>query len=344
MMFQIAYLPGDGIGPEVARAAKEVLDAISDRHDFSLRYSEHPIGDAIDQCGEPCPDETLRACLDADAVLFGAVGGPKWEVGCVRPEAGLLRIRKEMRLFANLRPVRLIPGLEALSPLRPEIVAGTDLLVIRELTSGMYYGEHLEGDKFASDSCNYSYDEIVSVSRVAFETARKRRNKVTSVDKANILATSRLWRSTVTQLHQSEYADVELEHMLVDAMAMRLIQAPADFDVVVTENLFGDILSDETSIFVGSIGLAPSASLGNGPKGLYEPIHGSAPDIAGEDRANPVGAILSGAMLLRYSLNQNEAAETVERAVHATLEGFRTSDLGGTTSCSELSTQIIAHL
>jgi len=346
MSFHIAYLPGDGIGPEVAGAAREVLDAVSRQYNFSLTYSEHSVGgNALDQFGVPCPDETLRACLDADAVLFGAVGGPQWEVGSVRPEAGLLRIREEMKLFANLRPVTLIPGLESLSPLRPEVSANTDLLIIRELIGGMYYGEHQEGDLFARDHCDYTREQILSVSRLAFETARKRRNKVTSVDKSNILATSRLWRKTITELHELEYADVELDHVLVDAMAMKLVQAPTEFDVVVTENLFGDILSDEASVFAGSIGLAPSASLGRESRGLYEPIHGSAPDIAGQGKANPIGSILSGALLLRYSLGQEDAAVAVEQAVRDTLrKGHRTSDLGGSSSCTELTAQIISCL
>ena len=328
---RIALLPGDGIGPEVTAAARQVLEVAAARHDQPLEFTEHDFGGAaIDACGEPLPDETLQSCLGADAVFLGAVGGPKWDGAPKRPEQGLLGIRKALGLFANLRPVTLFAGLEHLSPLKPERAEGMDLLIVRELTGGLYFGNRTEGTKRASDSCVYTEDEVRRVARVAFEAARQRSGRVTSVDKANVLATSRLWRHTVESVRAAEFADVALDHVLVDAMAMKLIEGPSRFDVILTENLFGDILSDEASVIPGSIGLAPSASIGAGHGGLYEPIHGSAPDIAGQSKANPLGAILSAAMLLRHALGEEQAARDVEAAVREALKaGETTGDLGG---------------
>ncbi len=330
-MAVIAFLPGDGVGPEVANAAKRVLDAAAKKFSLSLDYQDCFFGGAgIDAMGDPFPKETKEACLGADAIFLGAIGGPKWDGAKRRPEAGLLEMRKALGVYANLRPVSVAAGMEHLSPLRDERVTGVDMLIVRELTGGMYFGERTEGETRATDECVYTRDEVTRVARIAFEAARKRKNRVVSVDKANVLATSRLWRSAVIELHKAEYSDVELSHMLVDAMAMKLIQAPADYDVILTENLFGDILSDEASVLSGSIGLAPSASLGDGARGLFEPIHGSAPDIAGQGKANPAGAIMSAAMMLRYSLNEGAAANAIEAAVSKALASGRgTGDIGG---------------
>ena len=342
MTATIVVLPGDGVGPEVAGAACRILETVAKKFALDLAFDERPFGGAaIDLCGDPFPAETIEACLKADAVFLGAVGGPKWDGGGPRPEAGLLALRKTLGLFANLRPIRVLPGMEAFSPLKSERAVGTDLLIVRELTGGVYFGEREEGTETASDACTYSREEVSRVARVAFEAARGRRGKVTSVDKANVLATSRLWRATVNALNETDYSDVELGHVLVDAMAMKLIQAPASFDVILTENMFGDILSDEASVIAGSIGLAPSASLGGAGAGLYEPIHGSAPDIAGEDKANPVGAILSAAMLLRFSLGAEDAAAAVEQAVEKAITGGAgTADIGGSDSCSGFAAKI----
>ena len=344
MTFRIAFLPGDGVGPEVAAAARRVMMRAGEIFGVPMKFEDYDFGGvAIDRHGDPLPPETLTECLEADAVFLGAVGGPKWDKGGPRPETGLLALRKHLGVYANLRPIRVMPGKEALSPLKEEAARGTDILIIRELTGGLYFGEKHEGTERASDNCVYTREEVTRIARIAFEAARARRGKVTSVDKANVMATSRLWRATVIALHETEYPDVELEHVLVDAMAMKLIQRPAQFDVVLTENLFGDILSDEASVIAGSIGLAPSASLGDGARGLYEPIHGSAPDIAGQDKANPAGAILSGAMLMRFSLNAENAARAIERAVEATIEkGFGTGDIGGRDSCSEFAERAAA--
>ncbi len=330
-MKTIAFLPGDGVGPEVAGAGRRVLETTAKKFSLTLAFTDCLIGGgAIDACGDPLPLETRDACLAADAVFLGAIGGPKWDNSKRRPEAGLLELRKALGVYANLRPVRVAAGMEHLSPLRPERVTGVDMLIVRELTGGMYFGKREEGEARASDECLYTRYEVIRVARIAFEAARKRNGRVASVDKANVLATSRLWRSAVNQLHTAEYRDVELSHILVDAMAMKLIQQPSSFDVILTENLFGDILSDEASVLSGSIGLAPSASLGEGSRGLYEPIHGSAPDIAGQGKANPVGAILSAAMLLRHSLNETAAAEAIEAAVAKALASGRgTGDIGG---------------
>ena len=346
MTKEIAFLPGDGVGPEVAASARQAMEKAARIYDISLSFEEFAFGGAgIDQFGEPFPAAAREGCAKADAVFLGAVGGPKWEGGAIRPEAGLLELRKALQLFANLRPTRLTPGLESLSPLKADRVAGVDLLIVRELIGGLYFGARQEGDVRATDECVYTRDEIIRVARVAFLSARARKGRVTSVDKANVLATSRLWRKTVIELHEAEYADVSLDHMLVDAMAMKLIEAPSGYDVVLTENLFGDILSDEASVISGSIGLAPSASLGSGRAGLYEPIHGSAPDIAGTDKANPVGAILSGAMLFRHSLQAEYAAAAIERAVEKALaEGVGTADIGGNDGCRSFTDKICAFI
>lgn len=346
MSFNIAFLPGDGVGPEVAKAARAVMDKAAEKFSLSLEYQERPFGGAaIDACGDPFPSDTKKACIEADAVFLGAVGGPKWDGGSMRPEAGLLDLRKTLGVYANLRPVSVAAGMEHLSPLNPDRVTGVDMVIVRELTGGMYFGKREEGAETARDECLYTREEVERVARIAFETARKRNGNVASVDKANVLATSRLWRGAVNALHEREYKDVALSHVLVDAMAMKLIQAPAAFDVILTENLFGDILSDEASVLAGSIGLAPSASLGDGKAGLYEPIHGSAPDIAGEDKANPVGAILSAAMMCRYSLEREDAAQAIEAAVSKTLaSGVGTAELGGTDGTVSLTEKICAAL
>ncbi|WP_375204366.1 3-isopropylmalate dehydrogenase [Hyphococcus sp.] len=330
-MAMIAFLPGDGVGPEVADAAKSVLKTVANKFSLTLEFKDCFFGGAaIDACGDPFPPETKEACLSADAVFLGAIGGPKWDKATRRPEAGLLEMRKALGVYANLRPVSVAAGMQHLSPLREDRVTGVDMLIVRELTGGMYFGARSEGNDRATDECLYTKEEVTRVARIAFEAAKKRKGRVTSVDKANVLATSRLWRNAVEELHEAEYKDVELTHMLVDAMAMKLIQAPADYDVILTENLFGDILSDEASVLSGSIGLAPSASLGDGTRGLYEPIHGSAPDIAGQGKANPVGAIMSAAMLLRYSLGEGGAADAIEAAVSKALASGRgTGDIGG---------------
>ncbi len=346
MSQSIVMLPGDGVGPEVAAAARAALDAVAARFDLSFDFAECLFGGAaIDASGNPLPDDTLAACRAADAIMLGAVGGPKWGTGKVRPEAGLLRLRQELNLFANLRPVQGHPALAALSPLREERVKDVDILILRELTGGLYFGEKTRVRDTASDVCTYSRFEIIRAARVAFDAARKRHGHVTSIDKANVLETSRLWRETVTALHAREYQDVGLRHELVDSAAMKLITQPGDYDVVLTENLFGDILSDECSVLAGSIGLLGSASLGAGKSGLYEPIHGSAPDIAGQGIANPVGAITSAAMALRHSLGAPNAADALDRAVFAALaDGARTRDLGGDLNCMQMTQAITGRL
>lgn len=346
MTINIAFLPGDGVGPEVAGAARLVSEAAAEKHGVSIVFEEYDFGGvAIDNYGDPFPASTQAACAKADAILLGAVGGPKWDGGAQRPEQGLLALRKELGLFANLRPVKIFKGHEEQSPLKSDRARDVDLLIVRELTGGAYFGRREEGDDAALDECAYSKDEVLRVARVAFEAARGRSSRVVSVDKANVLATSRMWRKAVNALQASEYPDVALSHEYVDAMAMKLIQAPAYFDVILTENMFGDILSDEASVIAASIGLAPSASLGTGTAGLYEPIHGSAPDIAGEDKANPVGAILSAALMFRSSLNAPEAATAIEKAVEAALaDGRGTADIGGADSCSGLARHIVEAL
>jgi 3-isopropylmalate dehydrogenase len=334
MRAMIAVLAGDGIGPEVMAEALRIVDSVASRFGHTFELSGAAIGgDAIDHHGSPLPEGTLALCTRADAVLLGAVGGPKWDALPLdkRPERGLLALRKELGLYANVRPVRPHPKLAASSPLRPELLEGTDLVVVRELTGGLYFGEKTRGADFASDTCVYTTGEIERVVAVACELARARLRKVTSIDKANVLETSRLWRETATRVARERFPDVAMSHELVDAAAMHLVRRPADYDVIVTENMFGDILSDEASVLGGSIGLLPSASLGDGTRGLYEPIHGSAPDIAGRGIANPYGMIASVAMLLRHSLGlENEACE-VERAVaDAIARGVLTVDLAAT--------------
>jgi 3-isopropylmalate dehydrogenase len=327
----IVILGGDGIGPEVAREGVRVLEAIATRYGHEFRFEEHLIGGAaIDKTQSALPAQTLSACGTADAVLLGAVGGPKWSDpnARVRPEQGLLGLRKALNLFANLRPVTLHPALLDASSLKAEVVRGTDLVVVRELTGGIYFGEKRRTADTATDVCTYSVNEIQRVTRVAGRLARTRRKFIVSIDKANVLETSRLWRSTVDELLRTEFPDVRFEHMLVDAAAMHLIRKPASFDVLLTENMFGDILTDEASMLAGSLGLLPSASVGAGKLGVYEPVHGSAPDIAGEGVANPYATILSVAMLLRLSLDLTTEAKAVEKAVgDAISAGVRTADI-----------------
>ncbi|PKO14723.1 MAG: 3-isopropylmalate dehydrogenase [Chloroflexi bacterium HGW-Chloroflexi-10] len=352
MQANIVLLPGDGIGPEVTRAAVAVLDFVAKKYEHQFDYSEQRIGGcAIDAEGTALGEATLQACQSADAVLLGAVGGPKWDDpnAAVRPEQGLLALRKGMGVFANLRPVRLHPDLAAASPLKPELLAGVDIIVVRELTGGLYFGEPKgqdvqNGVRRGYDTLMYHDYEVERIVDLAFRLAQGRRKKVTSVDKANVLASSRLWRK-VTMEVATRYPDVALEHMLVDTAAMKLVTGPAVLDVVVTENMFGDILTDEASVLAGSMGLLPSASLGAGKNGLYEPIHGSAPDIAGKGIANPVGTILSAAMLLRYSLGLETEAAAIEKAVYEALsDGCRTRDLGGELSTTQMTEEIIKKL
>ncbi|MDX2427137.1 MAG: 3-isopropylmalate dehydrogenase [Xanthomonadales bacterium] len=344
MNAKIVLLPGDGIGPEVTREAELLIKAVAQIHGIDIEMQSGLIGGAaIDATGEPLPEESLVACREADAVILGAVGGPKWSDpdAKVRPEQGLLKIRKELGLFANLRPVRLHPKLVDASPLKPEYLEGVDLMVVRELTGGSYFGEKVEGDDFASDSCTYSRKEIERVVRMAGDIARQRSGKLTMIDKANVMATSRLWRKVTEELMQAEFQDLAYEYILVDAAAMYLISNPARFDVIVTENMFGDILTDEASMLAGSMGMLPSASLAAGKFGLYEPIHGSAPDIAGKGIANPFGMLASVAMMFAYSLDMKEAADQVEQAISDCIsDGDCTPDLGGTLSTSEAGTAV----
>ena len=331
--YTVAVLPGDGIGPEVVTEARKVLQAIGERFGHEFVLEEALVGGAaMEATGVPLPESTLALCRASDAVLFGAVGDPRYDdpQARVRPEQALLAVRQELGLYANLRPVWVHPALADASPLRPELVQGVDLIVVRELTGGIYFGEpRIEGGERALDTMVYTRAEIERIAHLAFRTARGRRRKVTSVDKANVLACSRLWRRTVEAVAQ-DYPDVELEHLLIDAATMHLITRPRDFDVILTANQFGDILSDETSVLTGSMGMLPSASLGGGRFGLYEPCHGSAPDIAGEGIANPLATILSAAMLLRHSLALETEAQAVEDAVAAVLRaGHRTIDLSG---------------
>jgi 3-isopropylmalate dehydrogenase len=327
----IVVLPGDGIGPEVSASAVAVLEAVGAAFGRRFRFEEHLIGGAaIDACGDPLPEPTLEASRSADAVFLGAVGGPRWSDPAltVRPEQGLLRLRRAMGVFANLRPVAPHPALLHASPLRPELLENADLCFVRELTGGLYFGEKGRDGDSAWDVCTYTVAEVERVVRLAGRLARERRGRLTSVDKANVLETSRLWREVTDRVMRDEFPDVELEHALVDAASMQILQNPRHFDVIVTENLFGDILTDEASVLAGSIGVLPSASLAQSGAGLYEPIHGSAPDLAGKDVANPVGAILSSAMLLRHSLGMALEAEAIEAAVFETLSaGIATADL-----------------
>ncbi|MBS0217698.1 MAG: 3-isopropylmalate dehydrogenase [Proteobacteria bacterium] len=331
MQAEILVLPGDGIGPEVTAAAVTVLRNVAARHGHEFTFIERLIGGAaIDATGEPLPADTLAAAKKADAVLLGAVGGPKWSdpKAKVRPEQGLLAIRKALGLYANLRPVKPHPVAFAASPIKPHLLQGVDLVVVRELTGGIYFGDKQRTADSASDLCTYSVEEIERVIRRACRLAMQRNRHVTSVDKANVLETSRLWREVATRVVREEFPEITLEHQLVDSMAMHLLARPREYDVIVTENMFGDILTDEASMLAGSMGLLPSASLGEGRVGLYEPIHGSAPDIAGRGIANPYAAILSAAMLLRHSLGLDAEAQCVERAVNAALAaGHLTADL-----------------
>ncbi len=331
----IALIRGDGIGPEIVAQAVKVLDAVAEKYGHTFTYEEVDMGGcAIDKWGDPLPQEMLDKCLASDSVLLGAVGGPKWEglPGPQRPEKGLLRLRSGMGLYSNLRPAKLWPQLAAASPLKPSIVEkGIDFMVVRELISGVYFGEHRtvdkDGEKVATDEMYYAEHEIERIGRIGFETAMKRRKKLTCVDKANVLDTSRLWRSVMHRL-QAEYPEVEYSEMFVDNAAMQIVKDPSQFDVIVTENMFGDILSDEASMITGSIGMIPSSSLGDGTRGMYEPIHGSAPDIAGQDKANPIGTILSAAMMLKYSFGMDAEAQNIEDAVTKALDsGLRTADM-----------------
>lgn len=344
-MKNIVLLPGDGVGPEVTREAAACLALVSDSYGLGFRFEEHDFGGvAIDRHGTPLPDATLDACRDADAILLGAVGGPQWDAAAERPEKGLLALRAELGLFANLRPTRVLSGLEHLSPLRKQYVTAADVLVVRELTGGSYFGEKKLDADHGSDLCSYSRVEVERIAHVAFKAARARKARVTSVDKANVLSSSKLWRRVVEEVAR-DYPDVALDHLYVDAAAMALIMAPRRFDVILTENMFGDILSDELSALVGSIGLLPSASVGAGGPGLFEPIHGSAPDIAGRNRVNPAGAIASAAMLLETGLGLREAATMLNDALEAALRGgCWTADLQGNASCSDFGAKVRAEL
>jgi 3-isopropylmalate dehydrogenase len=341
MAVRIAVLPGDGIGPEITAPTLELLSELGD-----FAFAEYEFGGAsIDAHGTALTDETLAACRAADAVLLAAVGGPKWDTtdpDAPRPEQGLLGLRKALGLYANLRPVRAVDALLDASPLRREVVERTDLLVVRELTGGIYFGDKTRTADAASDLCVYTAGEVERIARIAFGAAR---SKVTSVDKANVLETSRLWREVVRRVHAEEFPRIELEHALVDSTAMKLITAPRHFDVILTENMFGDILSDEASVVTGSLGLLPSASIGGDGPGLFEPVHGSAPDIAGQGIANPLAMFLSAALMLRHGLGRQAEASALESAVDRALEeGLRTRDLGGTASTAEATQAVLARL
>lgn len=353
---KITVLKGDGIGPEIVDQAIKVLDAVCKKYSHNFTYTEVDIGGcSIDKYGVPITEEGMALCKSADSVLLGAVGGPKWDNvdPSVRPEKALLAVRSELGLFANLRPTKLFPQLADSSPLKESIVGnGIDLMIVRELTGGIYFGkrrtETVDGEKVATDEMTYSEHEIERIGRVAFESARKRGKRLASVDKANVLDSSRLWRATMHRLAE-EYTDVEYSDILVDNTAMQLIKNPGQFDVIVTENMFGDILSDEASMLTGSIGMMPSASLSEGTLGMYEPIHGSAPDIAGLDIANPIGTIMSAAMMLRYSFNMSAEADEIEAAVNKALdEGYRTGDIYKQgfkkVSCSEMGNVIASYI
>ncbi|MGE4588091.1 MAG: 3-isopropylmalate dehydrogenase [Acidaminococcaceae bacterium] len=349
---RITLLPGDGIGPEIVDAAVEVLNAAAKKYNMNLEYDHQLIGGvAIEATGHPLPEATVKSAQTADAVLLGAVGGPKWDnvEPALRPEKALLGIRKALGLYCNLRPMKVSRFVSHLSPLKDERVANADLLIVRELTGGIYFGTHNEaaldenGVETASDIEIYSRPEVERIAKFAFEAAKKRKGKVTSVDKANVLASSRMWRRITAEMHDKDYTEVELNNLYVDNCAMQLVLNPGQFDVILTNNIFGDILSDEASVIAGSIGLLPSASLGDGT-GMYEPIHGSAPDIAGMGIANPLGTILSAAMMLRYSLNADAAAAAIEEAVDRVLaKGYRTPDLAGP-GLTKVSTSEMGHL
>jgi 3-isopropylmalate dehydrogenase len=348
----ITLLPGDGIGPDVTACGRQVLDVIADKHGHAFKYREELIGGAaIDALGDPLPPATVDSCTAADAVLLGAVGGPKWSDpnAKIRPEQGLLKLRSVLGVYANIRPVKIYDELAGASPLKAEILRGVDMLVIRELTGGIYFGKKTRTDTTASDLCEYSTGEIERIVRVAARLAAGRRGKLCSVDKANVLETSRLWRDVTDRLMAAEFPSIELETLLVDAAAMHLLSRPSDFDVIVTENMFGDILTDEASMLAGSLGMLPSASLGDSKVGLYEPIHGSAPDIAGMGIANPCATIASAALMLRHSLGLEDEASAVEAAIAAAIAGgARTADIvseGETqVSTSEMTAEIIGCL
>ena len=352
MNFKLTLLPGDGIGPEIVAEAVPVLDVVASKHGHSFTYTERLMGGcSIDKYGSSLTDETLADCKSADAVLLGAVGGPKWDDPAAkdRPERGLLALRKGLGVFANLRPVKVHPALIDSSPLKPERLKGVDIMVVRELTGGLYFGwpkgrDVKDGRERAVDTLEYYDYEIKRVMELAFQLAKGRKKKVTSVDKANVLESSRLWRQIAVQIGKAN-PDIELEHTLVDTASMRLITGPAWMDVVVTENMFGDILTDEASVLAGSMGMLPSASLSESGPGLYEPIHGSAPDIAGKGIANPIGTILSTAMLLRYSLKLEAEATSIENAVDAAITaGARTADIGGKLTTRQMADEIIKNL
>ena len=352
MNFNITLLPGDGIGPEVVGEAARVLETIASKYDHTFKFKEQLMGGcSIDKYGSSLTDEALADCKSADAVLLGAVGGPKWDDPNAkdRPEHGLLALRKGLGVFANLRPVKVHPELIDSSPLKPERLEGVDILVMRELTGGLYFGqpkmrEMRDGKEYAVDTLEYYDYEVERIVRLAFSLAKNRKKKVTSVDKANVLESSRLWRQIAIKIGE-ENPDIELEHVLVDTASMKLVTAPASMDVIVTENMFGDILTDEASVLAGSMGMLPSASLGNAGPGLYEPIHGSAPDIAGKGIANPIGTILSTAMLLRHSLELEEEAAAIEGAVSQVVtEGARTVDLGGKLTTRQMADEIITRI
>jgi 3-isopropylmalate dehydrogenase len=344
----VVLLPGDGIGPEIITEAEKLIATAAKQYGLDISLDSALIGGAaIDATGSALPDETLALCREADAVVLGAVGGPKWSDpnAVVRPEQGLLKIRKELGLFANLRPVRLHPALLDASPLRPERLEGVDMMVVRELTGGSYFGDKQEGDDFASDACTYTRAEIERVAVRAAEIARGRRGKLTMIDKANVMATSRLWRKVTGEIMAERFPDIEYDVLLVDAAAMFLVTQPARFDVIVTENMFGDILTDEASVLAGSMGLLPSASLGAGWAGLYEPIHGSAPDIAGKGLANPFGMLASVAMMFDYSLGMQKVAMAIERAIHdCSTAGECTTDLGGSLSTAQAGDAVCTRL
>ena len=345
MTKKIVVLAGDGIGPEIMEAGLEVLEAIAKKTGFDYEIDRRPFGGAgIDVAGHPLPAETLKASREADAILLAAIGSPQYDEAAVRPEQGLLALRKELNLYANIRPVKIFESLKHLSPLKPERIVGVDFVVVRELTGGIYFGDHILEERKARDINDYSYEEVERILRKAFEIARNRKKIVTSIDKQNVLATSKLWRKVAEEVAQ-DFPDVTLEHQLVDSAAMLMITNPAKFDVIVTENLFGDILSDESSVLSGTLGVMPSASHSENGPSLYEPIHGSAPDIAGQGIANPISMILSVAMMLRDSFGCYEDAERIERAVEASLAaGILTRDIGGQASTKEMTEAIIARL
>lgn len=348
----ITILPGDGIGPEVAASGRAALVAIAERFGHRFEFSEQLIGGAaIDDANDPLPPSTVASCQESRAVLLGAVGGPRWSDpnARIRPEQGLLGLRAALGVFANLRPIQIIPELSGASPLKPERLEGVDIMVIRELTGGIYFGQKTRDETSATDLCVYTDEEVRRVVRVAAALATQRKGRLVSVDKANVLETSRLWRDVTAKLMAAEFPAVELEHMLVDAAAMHLISRPSDFDVIVTENMFGDILTDEASMLAGSMGMLPSASLGAGGVGLYEPIHGSAPDIAGKGIANPCGMIKSAAMLLRHSFELEEEADLLDAAVQGAIaSGLRTPDIAAsgteTVTTVAMTEAIIARL